>query len=312
MDRTVAMIDAVWGSTWFKPAQLHLGSANSTHKVTLTTGIDLGATPATPPLDPARTIVSNDGPADVEGEISGVLSGFFGVRKSGSGVLMLSGVNTYKGPTIITAGVLSITGASIDDAGSININGGKVSIPAATDEVVDKLFFNGIQQPAGTYGSVASSAANKSDTFFAGSGTITVNSSTSTFAQWASANGVAATSATDTDRDGVSNSLENIFGTSPSAFSPGLTQISATTTSVSLQHTLSPSVASDIAFVYEWSSDLTEWKASGEANMAGTTGTILASAPIAGVVTVTTTQTGTPASKLFTRVRANVVLPPSS
>jgi hypothetical protein len=50
--------------------------------------------------------------------------------------------------------------------------------------------------------------------------------------------------------------------------------------------------------------DLVEWKASGVPNTAGTIGTIAPSTPVAGVVTVVTTQSGTPSTKLFTRIKA--------
>ena len=41
---------------------------------------------------------------------SGVISGAGGLTKSGSGTLTLSGINTYTGPTIVSAGTLSVTG----------------------------------------------------------------------------------------------------------------------------------------------------------------------------------------------------------
>ncbi len=92
-DRTLALAGAVWGSTYFNPTSLILGSAASTHKVTLTTGIDLG--------EAVRSLNTIDGPAAVEGEISGVLSGatvLSGIKKIGSGVLTLTADNTFTGP----------------------------------------------------------------------------------------------------------------------------------------------------------------------------------------------------------------------
>jgi autotransporter-associated beta strand protein len=233
-----------------------------------------------------------------------------GLTKNGLGTLTLNATNTYTGTTTVAAGILAVNGDSIANTGKLDITSGKVLIPAATNEVVATLFYNGAQQPAGVYGSTASGAPapNQSDTYFdvTGSGTLTVNSGPAgnTYANWLTANPPATGFTTDSDNDGVSNGLENVLDSNPNAFSAGLTQVSATANSVTYQHTLNPTIASDVSYTYEWSSDLIEWKASGVANTAGTIGTIVASAPAAGVVTVTTTRSGTASSKLFTRIKA--------
>lgn len=238
--------------------------------------------------------------------VAGSVSG--GLTKNGAGTLTLNATNTYTGTTTVNAGVLSVNGDSIANSGKVNIAGGKVLIPASTNEVVDTLFYNGVQQPAGVYGSSASQATNQNDDYFDvdGSGTLTVNTGpTNTFAAWISANPPATGFTTDSDKDGISNGLEHVLGTNPNVHSAGLTEISATTTSVTFRHTLNPTIASDVSYTYEWSSDLSEWNASGVANTAGTIGTIVASAPASDVVTVVTTRSGTPSSKLFIRIRAS-------
>jgi hypothetical protein len=99
--------------------------------------------------------------------------------------------------------------------------------------------------------------------------------------------------------------VENVLGTNPNAYSAGLTEVSATAGSATFKHTLNPTVASDVSYTYEWSTDLTEWKTSGQSNTGGVTATIAPSAPAAGVVTVVTTVTsGTPA-RLFARIKAS-------
>ncbi len=125
-----------------------------------------------------------------------------------------------------------------------------------------------------------------------------------TYAEWLTANSPATGFATDTDDDGVANGIEHILGSDPNKFTAGLTQISATATSVTFQHTLNPTLASDVTYGYQWSSDLTEWKASGVANTGGTIANIVPSAPIAGVVTVVTTIADGPAGRLFVRLVA--------
>jgi autotransporter-associated beta strand protein len=50
-------------------------------------------------------------PSGIDLNISGAISGAFPIIKSGAGTLSLSGVNTYSGPTTISAGTLLINGA---------------------------------------------------------------------------------------------------------------------------------------------------------------------------------------------------------
>jgi hypothetical protein len=109
----------------------------------------------------------------------------------------------------------------------------------------------------------------------------------------------------DSDNDGVPYAVEHLLGSNPNAFSVGLSNLASTASSATYTHTLNPTLASDMSYVYEWSTDLVEWKSSGVTNTAGTTATIAPSAPVSGVVTVTTTNTSRPATKLFTRIKAS-------
>jgi autotransporter-associated beta strand protein len=123
-DRTVALNGTVlWGSTTFNPATLHLGTAASTHKVTLTTDIDLNAG--------NRTIGSANGSAEIEGEVSGVITGAAGsiLTKTGTGVLLLSNANTHPGGTVIAGSQgnvnpLRISNADALGTGSLTIGSG--------------------------------------------------------------------------------------------------------------------------------------------------------------------------------------------
>lgn len=108
----------------------------------------------------------------------------------------------------------------------------------------------------------------------------------------------------DADSDGIANVVENVLGTAPNVATQGLVQIAATAGSISFLHPLNADLASDVTYTYQWSTDLSEWKASGQANAGGVNATITPSAPAAGVVTVTTNITAGSSSKVFVRLVA--------
>lgn len=125
-----------------------------------------------------------------------------------------------------------------------------------------------------------------------------------TYASWLALNAPATGFVTDSDNDGVPNGVENVLGTSPNTYSAGLTQVSATPTSVTYKHKLNSTIASDVTYSYQWSTDLIEWKTTGQTNTGGVSATIVPSAPVSGEVTVVTTVTGGSTIKLFTRLVA--------
>lgn len=225
------------------------------------------------------------------------------LTKSGVGTLTLTGANSYTGNTTVVDGTLSINSTYLADTSTLTIGTVAASpailnLPNAGTDTVAALVIDGVVQSSGLYDSANSSGA------ITGVGKIQVGAAANTYANWLTANSPATGFSTDTDNDGVPNGVENVLGTNPNTSSAGLTQVSATASSVTFQHTLNPTIASDVSYSYQWSSDLSEWKASGVANTAGTIGTVVPSAPAAGVVTVVTTRTGTASSKLFTRIKA--------
>ena len=94
---------------------LILGHATATHKVTVTNTLDFGGG--------SRTIQVDNGLAEIDAEISGVLQpqvgGTGGFTKTGAGTLVLSNANTYIGGTTVSAGTLTLNGSLADATMSI-------------------------------------------------------------------------------------------------------------------------------------------------------------------------------------------------
>lgn len=91
-----------WGTTpqFLTTGSLVLGAPSATAKVAFTNPVVLGSA--------ARTVNVPNGPAAVEGELSGVISGGAGgvLTKTGQGTLLLSGNNTYTAGTLLAQGTL--------------------------------------------------------------------------------------------------------------------------------------------------------------------------------------------------------------
>lgn len=146
-DRTVAINGTVsWGGGLFNQTIFHLGTAASTHKVNLTTGINLNAA--------TRTINTTNGSAAVEAEISGSLSGTGAslLTKTGTGVLLLSNANTHAGGTTIAQSQGAINPLRISNntalgSGTLTIGGGGANDQARLELAGDITVTNNINGP---------------------------------------------------------------------------------------------------------------------------------------------------------------------
>ena len=114
--------------------------------------------------------------------LSGNISGAGGITKTGGNPLLLSGINSFSGANRITAGTLSCSKAAALGTGPIDIsNGAIVALNFTGTRTIASLTFNaGSSLPPGTYGSTASPAINKTDSYFSGPGTVTVLPTTTT------------------------------------------------------------------------------------------------------------------------------------
>lgn len=147
---------------------------------------------------PATLIVSND-VDNTFGTAGSSIEGAVSIVKTGAATLTITGTNTTSGSFIVSNGtlVVSATGmlgnstnivvaggtltlqnsACISNTATLWIAGGggaKVSLSNGVNEVVDKLYIGGKQRRAATYGATGSSAQIVSDTYFSGSGILTV------------------------------------------------------------------------------------------------------------------------------------------
>lgn len=131
-----------------------------------------------------------------------------GVANSGNFSIRLSGNNTYTGETHVMSGTLMLSGSSrIDDSATVRIASGAVlHLDFSGTDNIGALVLDGAAMPAGTYGSLASAAANKS-TFFQGNGILQVGAANN-YQAWASLNGVTGGPGGDHDNDGVVNLVE--------------------------------------------------------------------------------------------------------
>lgn len=153
--------------------------------------------------------------------ISGNISGTGGIAKTGDRTLTLSGTNSFTGTNQVMAGTLSCSRAAALGTGTLDIGTGAVVDLdyIGTRTLAALTFAGGSARPPGSYGSTASPAANKNDTWFSGTGTVTA--AMQPYESWASdpirglTAGVDDGPRDDPDLDGIANLLEFVLGGHP-------------------------------------------------------------------------------------------------
>jgi len=110
------------------------------------------------------------------------VSGSGGITKTGTSTLNLMSSNSFSGLTRIAAGTLSCAKAAALGTGSFDISSGaKLALSYTGSQNITALTFNaGTAVAPGTYGSTASTATNKNDSYFSGTGTVTILPTTTT------------------------------------------------------------------------------------------------------------------------------------
>ena len=196
--------------------------------------------------------------------------GAVGIRKYGNSTLTFTGTNTYSGGTMVVAGTLVCTQPAALGSGPLDITtGAKLQLNFTGTRRIAALTFNGgATQPNGSYGSSTSSATNKNDSYFAGTGMVTVGpDGTASYSAWANnpAQGLTAGAndgpADDPDHDGIPNLLEFALGGAPMtpsrAIPPVLTELAGVWRfEYDRSGASRPPVTTQIV---EYGSDLTGW-----------------------------------------------------
>jgi fibronectin-binding autotransporter adhesin len=166
------------------------------------------------------TLQSAQPPLFLTGPVNLGTGGVTVTGAGGTSIVNLSGTLNYTGETVVTAGTLKLSGtARMADSSTVRITSGAVlNLDFAGTDTVAALYLGGALMPVGTYGSLASTATNKSADFL-GDGILSV-SGASSYSTWASANGIPGQPASgDFDNDSLSNIVEYALGLSPTASS---------------------------------------------------------------------------------------------
>lgn len=121
------------------------------------------------------------GPGYATMTFNGSISGAGGLTLNGQGPVVLAVSNSYTGPTSVSACTLQCKHKDALGSGALSISStanSRVNLNYTGTKNIASLTLGGIPQNGGTHGSTASPAANKNDTYFSGTGTVTVPLST--------------------------------------------------------------------------------------------------------------------------------------
>ncbi len=120
-----AQVPWATSGTGLNAKTLVLGAASATHTVDFKNPLDLGTSPST------RTIQVDNGAADIDAKLSGVLSGTAGLNIYATGTLALAGPNTYSGATYLGSGGTLV----VSSFNSVNTDPGLGTVRSASSSL---------------------------------------------------------------------------------------------------------------------------------------------------------------------------------
>lgn len=149
----------------------------------------------------------NTGTLTLEGNI-GETGGPRGIIKTGTSTFVLTGANSYSGPTTVNGGTLSTKSARLADSSAVAIAAGaKLDLNFPGSDQIAVLTLGGVAQGAGTYNAITS------PDFITGTGSLVVGGS-DPYAGWINGyfpgetNQAIIAKTADPDGDGVANGIE--------------------------------------------------------------------------------------------------------
>lgn len=211
--------------------------------------------------------------ADINGDpydmtLNGAISGVSSVSKTGAGTVTMSGANTYTGDTFVNQGTLSKTKKTFADSADVYLaSTGTLNLAFSGGDAIDELYIDNALQAAGTWGSLTSTADNKT-ALITGNGILYVGipAPASEYGTWSAllANGLTANvndgEAQDPDNDGIANLLEFVLGGLPMQAAQNILPAqSVTGSNLDFQFTRSDESESEVTLTVQYSSDLQNW-----------------------------------------------------
>ncbi len=246
--------------------------------------------------------------------VANAISGTGSVNQLGAGTTILSGANTYTGETSVTGGVLTIPTAFLSDTAAVRIGvSGTLNLTSGATDVVDSFYINGVEQVAGTWGSLTSSAAHKTARI-TGTGILSVSHGAviaSAYDNWALAKGLTPGvndgPNQDPNNNGIPNALEFLLGGNPlvSDFSI-LPRESLTPTGFIFTFNRAVASEAEITATFQYGSDVVGWTnvaIGADTASSGPEVSIANGSPL-DTVTVTIPRSNAVGGKLFGRLQA--------
>ena len=149
-------------------------------------------------------------------------TGTLNLTKEGAGTWTLtSASNIYTGTTTVSGGTLSMSQATLSNTAAVTVAAGAfLNLTHNATDTVDRFFIDGVEQVAGTWGSLTSAAAHKTERI-TGTGIINATNGATPpaggFSNWATALGLTTENGVgdNPDGDGFDNGIEYILGGHP-------------------------------------------------------------------------------------------------